>query len=194
MAIGVTVVVLNVPYGNPGSIGEPLGIWTGKATVVGDASGGSVECRFVPQNPTTTPLLDDQRLQYVWFLDAVGIFTAPADAGNISARLQTHWARPNSALVGPLDVAIVLDTIFDGVLFGPIRNLVPKEWARIPIFWDTQELLTGGLALAQLSVQNNVLANNYTFSVSGRYYDKQILSNRAFGRLISPPAISQFEG
>lgn len=193
MAVAVTIVVLNVPYGNPGSVGEPLGIWTGKAAVVGDASGGSVECRFVPQNPTTTPTLDDQRQQYVWFLDAVGILT-DQDEGNVSARLQTHWARSNTLLGPPLDVAIVLDTIFDGVVFGPIINLVPKEWSRIPIFWDTQELASGGLALAQLSVQTNTLNTNYTFSVAGRYYDRQVLSNRAFGRLISPVAVSQFEG
>jgi len=35
---------------------------------------------------------------------------------------------------------------------------------------------------------------NYRIEIMGRYYDKQVLSNRAFGRLIAPEAVSQFEG
>jgi len=193
VSISNDVVVLQVPYGNPGSLGEPLGIWTGRATVTGDATGGDIQLRFVPQNPTTTPLLEDQRLQYVWFLDAAGILTG-GGGGDASVRMQTHWARSNSALPNPLDMVIIRDTLFDGLITGPIGNLVPDAWQRIPIFWDTQELVAGNNVLVHLQSETNVDLLPYTYSAYGRYYDRQILSNRSFGRLISPPAVSQFEG
>jgi len=194
VAISVDVVVLQVPYGNPGSLGEPLGLWTGRATVTGDASGGDIQVRFVPQNPTTTPLLDDQRLQYVWFIDAACAFNDAGDPGNISARIQTHWARPNSALPNPLDMVKTVDSRPDGLIIGPVDELIPAAWQRIPIFWDSQELVAGNVSLVHLQIQANVDLSGNTFSAYGRYYDRQILSNRGFGRLISPEAVSQFEG
>lgn len=194
MAISNDIVVLQVPYGNPGSLGEPLGIWIGTASVVGDASGGDIETRFVPQNPSTTPLLDDQRRQYVWFIDAAGIHSNGGAIGNLSARLQTHWARPNAALASPLQVVIVRDSLDDGLITGPDGLLIPQAWQRIPIFWDTQELASGNNVLVHLQIENNVNTIGYTLSAYGRYYDRQILSNRGFGRLISPEAVSQFEG
>jgi len=194
VAISVNIVVLQIAYGNPGSLGEPLGLWSGRATVTGDATGGGIQVRFEPQNPTLTPTLDDQRLQYVWFLDAAGVI-ADVSSGNHSIRLQTHWARPNSALTNPLDLISIHDSRTDGQNFGPLRDpMVPTAWQRIPIFWDAQELASGNQALTTLVTQNNIDAGNYTFSAYGRYYDRQILGNRSFGRLISPVAISQFEG
>lgn len=193
MSIANDIVVLQVPYGNPGSLGEPLGIWTGKATVVGDASGGDIETRFVPQNPSTTPTLDDQREQYVWFVDGAGVL-ADATPGNVGVRINPHWARSNAALTPPVDYAIVVATLTDGLVFAAAVPLIRPEWQRIPIFWAPRELAAGNSVLVHLQAQTNTLAVNYTFSVHGRYYDKQILGNRGFGRLISPAAVSQFEG
>ena len=194
MTVAATVVVLQVPYGNPGSLGEPLGIFTGRASVTGDASSGHVEISFVPQNPTTTPTLDDQREEYVWFLDAAGIIVGVTGGGNCNARLQTHFARSNTLLPNPLDMVVVRDLLESAGIFAPTDDLIPESWKRVPIFWDTQELAVPTITLLQLGVENNVDLANYTFSVYGRYYDRQILSNRGFGRLISPVAISQFEG
>jgi len=194
MSITQDIIVLNVPYGNPGSLGEPLGIWTGRATVTGNATGGDIQVRFSPQNPILTPTLPDQRLQYVWFIDAAGITVGTAGGGNQGARLNTHWARPNSALPSPLDMMVVRDGLFNGNLEGASDPLIPAAWQRIPLFWDTQELATGNQVLVHLQVENNVNLVNHTFSAYGRYYDRQILSNRGFGRLISPAAVSQFEG
>jgi len=193
VAIANDIVVLQVPYGNPGSLGEPLGIWTGKSTVVGDASGGDIETRFVPQNPTTTPTLDDQRRQYLWFIDAAAVF-ADATPGNVGARIQPAWARSNAALSPPVDYAIAVATLTDGLVFTAGVPLIRPEWQRIPLFWSPAELASVTRVLVHLQAQTNTLNVNYTFSAHGRYYDKQILGNRGFGRLISPPAISQFEG
>jgi hypothetical protein len=193
VAIANDIVVLQVPYGNPGSVGEPLGIWTGKATVVGDASGGDIETRFVPQNPTTTPTLDDQREQYVWFIDAAGVL-ADGVLGNVGARIQPHWARSNAALNPPVDYAVVVPTLTDGLILAAAVPLIRPEWQRVPIFWTPENIASGNSVLVHLQAQTNTLAVNYTFSAHGRYYDRQILSNRAFGRLISPVAMSQFEG
>lgn len=194
MSISSDIIVLQVPYGNPGSLGEPLGIWTGRVSVTGDASGGFIQIRFEPQNPTTTPTLDDQRRQYVWFIDAAGIISDAAGAGNMMSRIQTHWARSNTALTNPLDMPKVVDSLSDGQNNAPVEPLIPDAWQRIPLFWDTQELLSGVNTLVELQIENNVDLSNNTFSAYGRYYDKQILSNRGFGRLISPAAVSQFEG
>jgi len=191
VSIEVDVVVLNQPYGNPGSLGEPLGLWTGRATVTGDASGGDIQLRFVPQNPTDTPTLPDQRRQFVWFIDAAGILAAGV-SGNMSARIQTHWARPNAALPNPLDMAKSNGPLFDGLLTVPSEPLIPAAWQRIPIFWDTQGLVADNNVLVHLQVQTNTDLASYTFSAYGRYYDRQILANRAFSRLVSPSAVSQF--
>ena len=54
MAIQATVALLEQPYGNPGSLGEPLGLWSGDANVLGDATGGDIaaylECRSPEYN------------------------------------------------------------------------------------------------------------------------------------------------
>jgi len=44
-----------------------------------------------------------------------------------------------------------------------------------------------------MTLQLNVDNNESEFSCYGPYYDRQILANRGFGRLVSPPAISQFD-
>jgi len=193
MPITTDVVVLNQPYGNPGSLGEPLGIWSGRATIVGDASGGDIQLRFQPQNPALTPTLDDQRLQYVWFVDGANI-TANGTPGALGCKIVAHWARSNAAISPAGEVQWADLSRFDGLHFTSIRTLVPPGWERMPIFWDTQELTVGNSTIVHLQAETNTNTVTYNFAAYGRYYDKQILSNRGFGRLISPPAVSQFEG
>jgi len=193
VSINPNIVVLQVPYGNPGSVGEPLGLWTGKATVVGDASGGFVAIAFVPQNPADTPTLDDQRRQFVWFIDGAGV-TADVQPGNLSSLMEAHWDRSNAALTPPFSQGVTGDSLDDGLGFQASIPLVPIEWTRVPIFWAPAELGSTARNLIVLRAQTNTLNTNYTFTAYGRYYDKSILSNRAFGRLVSPVAMSQFEG
>jgi len=194
MSLASDVVILNQPYGNPGSLGEPLGIWSGRATVVGDPSGGDIELRFVPQNPATTPLLDDQRLQFVWFVDGANITASGSGIGNLGCKVSFHWARANVAVSPPAEVQQIRASAADGLHGTSLGTLLPRDVSRIPVFWDTQELAVGGPSIVHLQVENNINLLTYNFSAFGRYYDKQILSNRAFGRLIQPAAVSQFEG
>lgn len=193
MSVTANIIAGNFPYGNPGSLGEPLGLWVGTATVVGDASGGFVSVTFEPQNPTTTPTLADQRREYVYFIDGVRITSSVT--GNFTIIIFMHMARSNSALVTPFTHTRTLPDLADGVgTFRPNGSLMEERMTRTPIFWDTQELATGGNGLVQLIAENNVLVANYRFEAYGRYYQRGVLSNRAFGRLVSPPAMSQFEG
>ena len=192
MSIDLTVVVLNQPYGNPGSLGEPLGMFSGVAPVAGDATGGFIRVTFVPQNPTTTPTLDDQRRQYVWFVDGASIHMGASDPGKMSVEIFTHWARPNAALAMP---ALYQTAVFGRVTaaqFKPEFPMIPQGISRLPIFWDTQELAGTNNQIVVLTLQTNVNNDEGEFSCYGRYYDRQILSNRGFGRLVSPPAVSQF--
>lgn len=193
MAIFAEVVVGHFPYGNPGSVGEPLGIWAGESNVTGDATGGAVDVDFEPQNPALTPTLADQRRQYVYFIDDAMIIV-DSNPGQLSAQVSPHWARANSAIGARFRGVISRDALTtDGNLFAPIGLLVPDS-SRTPIFWDTQELAGANNQIVRLTAENNVLAADYEFRAWGRYYDRQVLSNRAFGRLISPVAVSQFEG
>lgn len=193
MSIVGRVVVGNFPYGNPGSLGEPLGIWTGEQDLTGDASGGFVVASFIPQNPTDTPTLPDQRRQYVYFVDGVGI-SANTDPGNLGVDIFAHWARSNSALTNRFTHQLHRDAITDGSTFAPSGPLMQDYMRRTPIFWDTQELAANSDIIVTLHAQTNTLATVYQARCYGRYYDRQVLSNRAFGRLISPVAQSQFEG
>ena len=192
LSIDLTVVVLNQPYGNPGSLGEPLGMWSGVAPVGGDATGGFTRVTFVPQNPTTTPLLEDQRRQYVWFVDGASHHEGPGDPIFVSVEVFTHWARPNAALAMPALYQKVIDESATISQFRPRENLIPPPVQRLPLFWDTQELAGTNNQLVVLAVNTNVNNNEAEYSVYGRYYDRQILANRGFSRLVSPPAISQF--
>jgi len=190
LSIDVVIIVGVFPYGNPGSLGEPLGLFTGAAAVTGDATGGFVRVRFAPQNPTDTPLLADQRRQYVYFLDGYRI-TGSVD-GVHSVSITCHWARSNSALATPFTHKIARASVDDGInlFYGP--DLMSDRMTRTPIFWDTQELAGAGNGIVDLAAETNTNAANYRFECYGRYYDRQILSNRSFGRLISPSAVSQF--
>jgi len=194
VSIDVTVVVLNQPYGNPGSLGEPLGIFSGVAPISGDATGGFTRVTFVPQNPTTTPTLDDHRRRYVWFLDGATVHDGSGDPFFASLEVFTHWARPNVALAVPAVYQRVTDLRNTAGQFKPEEPLWQPPLERLPIFWDTQELAGTNNQICVLVLSTNINANEAEFSCYGRYYDRQILANRGFGRLIQPPAVSQFEG
>ncbi len=195
MSIDLTVVVLNQPYGNPGSLGEPLGIFSGAAAVSGDATGGFTRVTFVPQNPTTTPTLDDHRRQYVWFLDGMTVHDGATTPGNVGFEVFTHWARANFALAVPAVYNVNFATPNSvAAQFFPRDMLHSEVISRLPIFWDTQELAATNNQIVRITLANNVNNNEAEFSCYGRYYDRQILGNRGFGRLVAPPAISQFEG
>lgn len=192
MTISVFIIAGNFPYGNPGSLGEPLGLWVGEADVTGDASGGFIEVAFEPQNPTETPLLPDQRRQYVYFVDGVSM-QANSDPGNFWVSIDMHMARSNIALAERFRYRVAVDTLAAGGSFVPSRPMLDSHVPRIPIFWDPQELAAGSDIIVNLRAEVNTLATIYNMRAYGRYYDRQVLSNRAFGRLISPVAISQFE-
>ena len=118
MSVSARIVAGNFPYGNPGSVGEPLGVWLAHGVITGDATGGTAELRFVPQNPTDTPTLQDQRREYVYFVDGMRA-TADGDPGNWSSRIVMHMARSNSTFTPPFEHIRHGTTITDGFTFGP---------------------------------------------------------------------------
>jgi len=160
--------------------------------VGGDATGGFTRVTFVPQNPTTTPTLDDQRRQYVWFLDGATVHDGSGAPSDIVVEVFTHWARANAALAVPAVYQINSSSQSAAGNFFPRILLLPDVISRLPIFWDTQELAGTNNQIVRITLEANIDNNESEFSCYGRYYDRQILANRGFGRLISPPAISQF--
>lgn len=194
MTVAVVINVGLFPYGNPGSLGEPLGILTGTVVVTGDASGGFVQVSWVVQNPTNNPTLADQRRQYVLFVDDIRT-TVNTDPGNADINIFTHSDRPNTALSIPFTHREVSDFIVGAAgVFSNSTRWLQGTTSRLPIFWAPQELATNIGPIAEVNFQNNVLAGSYRVEIAGRYYDHGILSQRGFGRLIAPEAVSQFEG
>lgn len=196
MSVSVNIIVLEQPYGNPGSLGEPLGIWYGAADVTGDATGGFVACAFEPQNPTTTPTLPDQRRTRVYFCDGVQIKPkGAADPGNMAIMVKSHWARANSALNEGMELTVLRNAQSDGNNWFPSGVLRVPNMERMPIFWDTEDMsLSSNEHLVDLRIENNNNLQQTAFRAYGRFYDKAILANRAFGRLIQPASITQFAG
>lgn len=192
MSIAVNIVAGNFGYGNPASLGEPLGLWSGEADVTGDASGGFVQVSFQPQNPTLTPTLIDQRREFCYFIDGAGIQSS-VDPGNMSVHVFMHMARSNAALdIRPFH-AISFPALANGQQFNPSGDLLTEAIKRMPIFWDTQELAsTAQIAnsIMFLQLENNVNLAVSRFRAYGRYYDRQVVTNRSFGRLISPPPVA----
>lgn len=193
MSVQGNIIIAEFPYGNPRSLGEPLGLWLVGAVLTGDATGGTAILSFRARNPTDTPTLPDARRQYVYFCDGIRM-SADADPGNTSAQILMHMARANAAVTPPFTVMHADDPIDDGTRFTNRDPIVTPQMARMPVFWDTQELAAGNSVVIQLDWENNVNLANYSGEAYGRYYDRQILGNRGFGRLVAPPAISQFEG
>ena len=193
MSVIATVITANFPLGNPGSVGEPLGQVVGEADVTGDATGGTVILTFNPQNPTDTPGLSDQRREHIYFIDDLNL-VCTADPGFVSAQAFSHGDRANTALATRHRYTRVSDYLSNGSLFLPEDPLWSPELARAPFFWRPQELLGGFNTWIQFQCTANVDAATYVFRLIGRYYDKSVLANRGFGRLISPEAVSQFEG
>lgn len=192
MSIAARIVIGEFPYGNPASLGEPLGLFNGQALLTGDATGGQVSVSFVCQNPTDTPTLSDHRRRYVYFIDAAAM-QANGDQGNVSFQIQCHMARANSVAAAPFFTGQSSPTIFDGLNFFPSSPLVGPQTTRMPIFWDTQELATNQDIMFTLRAENNVNLTAYSYRVYGRYYDRQLLANRSFGRLVAPPPVAPGE-
>jgi len=192
VAVSGRVVAGIFAYGNPASVGEPLGLFHGQAQLTGDVTGTQVSVSFELQNPSLTPTLSDQRREYVLFIDGVEM-TSDADAGNWSVRGAMHLARSNVALA-PVQMRRAGTVMVDNgsSVFIPDEVLWPAEWQRMPIFWDTQELAVGQQDFLTLQFENNVNNQVYDFACYGRYYDRQLLSNRSFGRLVSPPPVAPF--
>jgi len=183
-----TVLIRETAYGNPGSVGEPLGLFSGQADQTGDASGGFVQLSFVPQNPTDTPTLDDHREEYVYFIEGA-VMLANTDPGVLMAEVRMHMARANQALTPPYRHPIARNALQGETnIFAPDGDMLPQGIRRWPIFWDTQELAGTDNIIVFLAALTNTLATIYRSRVWGRYYSRQILSNRAFGRLVAPPS------
>lgn len=187
------VMVGEFPYGNPGSLGEPLGMWFGEQDITGDGTGGVVIASFMVRNPTDTPTLADARREYCYFIDAIDA-QCTLDPGNISAHAFTHNARANVALVTRQRHGIIRATLTNGTLFVPTGKLWGPGLRQEPFFWEPQELLGAFNTWIQIQCSTNTNLGEYFFRVKGRYYDIGVTQQRAFGRLISPPALSQFEG
>lgn len=182
------------PYGNPGSLGEPLGLVVGRAALTGDGSAGVVQLVWRVTNIIDNPTLPDFRRRYVLFIDALRM-TADGDPGNWSVQLATHMARANAALTPPFDWFHSGVALTDGITFSPSTPILDPRISRFPIFWDTEEFQAGAsLTLAVQQFGTNTNLQVYTFGIFGRYYDRAILGNRGFGRLVAPEAVSQFEG
>jgi len=194
MTIAVDIVILEQPYGNPGSLGEPLGLWYGEANVQGDGTGGFVAVQFVPRNAQTTPTLPDARRQYVYFCDgALATSFGTVSPGDISVQYGTHWARANASLTERFRHIFAAQVLQISTSFIPRTPIFQAYVSRLPMFWTDRELILGSLIdLVTIRYETNDALNIYNARCYGRYYDKQILANRAFGRLVSPPAISQF--
>ena len=194
MAIAVVVNVGLFPYGNPGAPGEPLGLLGGTVVVTGDASGGTVQVGWVVQNPTTNPTLPDQRLQYIFFVDDMRT-TADGNPNDIDISVFTHFDRPNVALGPPFTHRETSGTNLGA--FGLFTNTSPwldGRTSRMPIFWSPRELADNIGNIAEVNFETNTNLASYRAEILGRYYDRQLLSQRGFGRLIAPTALSQFEG
>ena len=194
MSIAVTIVVLEQPYGNPGSLGEPLGIFMGEVNIAGDGSGGFVEVRWVPQNILDTPPLPDKRLEHVYFVDGGAMQTLGAvSSGVFVVSYETHWARANVAIVNRFAHRFAARPQLENAITTPLDPIYADYVSRFPIFWERSELGLGSLTeMSTMRWEANTIAQTFTARIYGRFYDRQVLANRAFGRLISPPAISQF--
>lgn len=192
MSVIVAINVGEFPKGNPGSLGEPLGIWNAQAAITGDASGGFVALQLRPQNPISTPGAADHRRQYAYFVD--GVHLTSEAAMNHSVSIFMHMERSNNALANPFSYVRVRPAIDDGrgifIAGGP---LFEEQVSRMAVWWEAQELIAEEFIM-QLIWETNVDLDSYRGEAYGRYYDRQIVGNRGFGRLIAPPAISQFEG
>lgn len=142
--------------------------------------------------PQVGPALPDERLQYVYFIDGA-VVQGSTNPGNLTCRVRTHAARANTALDDRFFHSVSATSLDIGQgSFGPSRPLIAEYMTRTPIFWDTQELAIGGTTIVDLFAQVNTLATLYLFRAYGRYYDRQVLSNRSFGRLVSPPPVAPF--
>jgi len=188
-AIGIQ----HTPYGNPASFGEPRGLWTGEADVAGDATGGFIRVAFVPQSPITTTVIADQRRQYVYFVDGATIEGGPAFIATYTVAVIAHWARANFALDRRFFWTKTVETLEVAGQRVAREFLIEAQMQRTPIFWDTQELAIGTAELVVLTVDGNVNNNEHRFRAYGRYYDRQLLSNRSFGRLVAPPPVAPGE-
>lgn len=194
MTVAVVVNVGLFPYGNPGAPGEPLGILAGTTVVTGDATGGFVQVSWVVQNPTTNPTLRDQRLEYIFFVDDIRT-SVGSDPGNADVAVFAHFDRPNITLGPPFTHREVSDFIVAGSgLFGNVEPWLQGRTSRMPIFWAPRELADNIGNIAEVNFQTNVDTAGYRVEILGRYYDRQLLSQRGFGRLIADPALSQFQG
>jgi len=185
--------VAEFPYGNPGSVGEPLGMWFGEQDITGDATGGTVIGSFMVQNLIDNPTLIDHRNRYVYFVDALDAVVT-ADGGFWSTQVFTHNARANVAIATRHRHVAAGDLVNNGSVFVPDQKMWGPDLRQEPFFWEPQELIGAFNTWIQFQFSTNVNAATYALRCKGRYYDRAILTQRGLARLIQPAAVTQFQG
>jgi len=163
-----------IPVGNSARLADPVAIWAGEESPVGDGSGGTIGHRF------TVPSGLEQR--FVFTVDTVTLFTDTATGiGDVLCTITHHHELANQAESNTRVTTLPTRTI--STVQAQVSDI--SRWLKeFPVWWRRD---LGGTAgereIVRMSAGTNVNLTNYFVRAAGRVYDARILASRDFWTL-----------
>lgn len=174
MAIATSVDILTAPIFRPRDLRDPLGVWTGRIGVTGDASGGGIKVGF------TVPEENAGAHVHTFYSFNSGQLTGILEAVGTSLRLITNW--PNSDPVAGIqgyDVMVMgvdrTQTENTGQRSAPTNtSMLFVENARFIPLYDPRPS-AGQITIVEIQRNDNTDLATYVFQVFGYYWDRQVM-------------------
>ena len=172
MAITQLAAVLQTATFIQGDARDPIGVWGGRNIITGDATGDFVSTVFfVPA---------ERKAAYVYFCYGAQVSKLGGVAARnpIKCRLLTNWPNmdPITGVQGFATHKVVLmegSASFVPPEYGPAGDLLNNFDRFIPLF-DPRPIGLD-MNIVELTYENNVLADLYSFETYGYFYDRAVM-------------------
>jgi len=174
VAIATSVDVITAPIFRPRDLRDPLGVWTARLGVTGDASGGGILVNF------TVPEANAGAHVHTLYSFNCGQLTGVLEAAGVSLRLLSNW--PNSDPVAGIQG---YDVMVMGVERTQQNNVGQRssptngtmlfaENARFIPLYDPRPS-AGQITIVELQRNDNTDGATYVFQAFGYYWDRQVM-------------------
>lgn len=174
MAIVVLGVVQHAQLWAQGDIRDPLGVWGARVGATGDATGGSIKARIEVPAP--------QRAAYVHTCYSVNIarLTGLTTTETAKTRLLTNWPNispePGVQAYGSLFLTPWTAPVgLTSPIGGYATNYPLGPFDRFLLLYDPRSGINLPLTIAELEINDNILAETYAFEAYGYFWDRSVM-------------------
>lgn len=159
--------ILDSPLLRRRDLGDPLGVWAGRGTVIGDGGGGGTLAQF-----TVPGSRRGGHIYTVYGVGATGQAGPTVEADSLSVRLLTNWPPSDLAGINGASITRTRLAVNDGI-FGasPVGSLIDAS-DRFVLLFDPRPDPNVGIVILEAWANINVLNETHTFEAWGYFWDR----------------------